>query len=175
MAIKKDFTSRANRKRIKELAAAGLAPEQISNAVSVKLPAVNHVLSGKFDEEEASAKSKQKQLDAERKAAKETEQEKQEARIAAAAAAAATAVANASQATAAGEQPGAVGESQDSPEGNESPLDFTEESLQAIAEADGIEGLRVIADPLGVKGTSKDGLIAGLMALKASAGSENAA
>ncbi len=39
----------------------------------------------------------------------------------------------------------------------------TEEELRAISEADGIEGLRLIAETHGVKGASKDALIAAIL------------
>jgi len=45
----------------------------------------------------------------------------------------------------------------------QAPHKFGRHELQAIAADEGIEGLRKIAGPLGVKGTSKEGLIEGIL------------
>lgn len=42
-------------------------------------------------------------------------------------------------------------------------LSYTEEQLAAIADKDGIAGLRVISEPLGIKGNSISGLISAIL------------
>lgn len=101
MPIKKTSTRREDRQRIKELAQAGYSPDEISNAVSVKVETVLHITSGKFDDEEAAHKAAQRQRDLEAKDAELRMREESEARIAAAAAAAVAA------ASKGGEQAGA--------------------------------------------------------------------
>jgi hypothetical protein len=46
------------------------------------------------------------------------------------------------------------------------PKVYTEEQLAAIADKEGIKGLRAIAEPLGIKGTSIKELIAEILAYK---------
>lgn len=46
-------------------------------------------------------------------------------------------------------------------------FDFTEESLQAVAAESGMSGLREIAEPHGVKGSSKEKIIEDLLKVKA--------
>ena len=56
------------------------------------------------------------------------------------------------------------------PEGTEivtEPTSYTEDSLAAIADKEGIAGLRTVADSLSVKGTSIVGLIAGILKAQA--------
>lgn len=43
------------------------------------------------------------------------------------------------------------------------PAKHTREQLEAVAESEGIKGLRRLAAPLGVKGTAIDGLIEGIL------------
>lgn len=63
-------------------------------------------------------------------------------------------------------QPAEVGQAQ--PEAQVA-AEYTQESLEAIADKGGIAGLREIADPLGVKGTSIAKLIEGILAAQAPA------
>ena len=94
MPMKKDICRASERTRMLRMQAEGYSPEQISNAVSVKLDMVNRVLSGEFAEQENAAKEEQKRLDKERAEAKQKAEEERDARVAAAAAAGAAAAVN---------------------------------------------------------------------------------
>lgn len=65
---------------------------------------------------------------------------------------------------------GTADKTETQPEGTEVVSEvtkYTEESLAAIADKEGIAGLRTVADSLSVKGTSIVGLIAGIMKAQA--------
>lgn len=65
---------------------------------------------------------------------------------------------------------GASDKSESTPEGTQIVLEatvYTEDALAAVADKEGIAGLRTIADGLSVKGTSIVGLIAGIMKAQA--------
>ena len=88
MPIKKDSCRISERKRMKQMAAEGFHPAQISNAVSVKQHLVDSVLDGTWGEQEKQQKLDQKQADKNRAEA----EARKEAQNAAATAAAMKAV-----------------------------------------------------------------------------------
>lgn len=66
-------------------------------------------------------------------------------------------------------KPAEVGQAQEAQVQAQVAEQYTQESLEAIADKGGIAGLREVADPLGVKGTSIAKLIEGILAAQAPA------
>ena len=67
MPIKKDSCRISERKRMRTMAAEGYSPEQIANAVSVKVHLVEQVLSGEWEKKEKALSKKQQKLDDQRR------------------------------------------------------------------------------------------------------------